>query len=676
MCGIAGIVAADAGDPDVLGAMVARIAHRGPDARGEWRDERAGVALGHARLAVLGLGEAGAQPMASPSGRYVITYNGELYEHLALRHELERSGRAPAWRGTSDTETLLACLDAWGITATLPRLVGMYAFGVWDRERDELTLVRDRLGEKPLHYAHIGGTVVFASELAAVTAHPAVGRGVDRDAAALLLRYGRVPAPLTIHEGVRKLPAGCSLTVRRHAGGATSGTDRSTGPVPYWSLVDLAAAGRTTPLDVGREEAVDLLEVALRRAVTSQTISEVPLGAFLSGGVDSSTVVALMAGGGRTVRTFTVGFDDPRFDEAPHARAVAQHLGTEHHELRIGERDVLDVVPELPTVYTEPFADASALPTTLLSRFARGEVTVCLTGDGGDELLGGYTRYARALRMEALPRSVRRAGALGLRALPPRAWDTLLRPLQRRRDGIDPGRASDALSGHRLHVLAGMLARRDARTRYLDLASVAVGSDRLVAGARPPLDDPVMQDTWARLEGLAPLERMTAFDLLTYLPDDILHKVDRASMSVGLETRVPLLDHRIVELVLRLPAEVRFAGPRPKELLRAVADRQLPPHLLDRPKAGFAVPLAAWLRGPLRPWAEELLSERALAAAGLVDAAAVRRTWSEHLAGRRERHNELWPVLVLHAWLAAGRTGGGAGALAGGRGTGPAERPE
>jgi asparagine synthase (glutamine-hydrolysing) len=660
MCGIVGVLGPTAADADLLDRLVGHVSHRGPDARGTWSDPRGAAALGHARLAVLGLGAAGAQPMTSASGRYVVTYNGELYEHLDLRHELDTARRAPLWRGTSDTETLLACFDAWGIGATLPRLIGMFAFGVWDRERDELTLVRDRLGEKPLHYARIGATVVFASELAAVVAHPAVPETLDRDAAALLLRFGRVPSPRTILEGVRKLPAGCALTLRAD-GPTMTGRDQAEAadePVPYWSLDAVIAAGRRDRLDVDHHEAATLLEDALRRAVTAQTLSEVPLGAFLSGGVDSSTVVALMADSGQRIRTFTVGFDDPRFDEAPLAREVARHLGTDHHELRLTEQDVLAAVPDLPGVYGEPFADASALPTLLLSRFARHDVTVCLTGDGGDELLGGYLRYARALRLERIPAVLRHAGSAVLRGVPVRAWDGLLGAadaVRGRRGDTDPGRASAAVTGHRMHVLAGMLARPDAASRYLDLASVAVGSDQLIHGAHPPLADPDLRATWDRLAHLAPLERMTALDLLTYLPDDILHKVDRAAMSVALETRVPLLDHRIVELVWRLPPEVRFGGGRPKALLRQVAGRRLPAALLDRPKAGFAVPLAAWLRGPLRGWAEDLLSAGALADAGLVDVAAVRATWEEHLAGRRERHNELWPVLMLHAWLASER---------------------
>ena len=641
MCGIVGAVGP--GAADLTARLLPGVAHRGPDATGTWAAEDGLAALGHARLAVVGLGESGAQPMTSTSGRYVLSYNGEAYEHHELRRRLAAEGRAPAWRGASDTETLLAAIEAWGLERTLERTVGMFALALWDRERRELTLVRDRLGEKPLHWAPVDRGVAFASEPAPLAGLPGVDAGLDRDAVAALLRYGQVPAPRTIHTGVHRLPPGTLLRIR--ADGTVDG------PHPWWSAEAVARAGAADPLDVGPKEAVDALAAALDRAVGAQTLSEVPLGAFLSGGVDSTAVTALLAARAGRVRTFTVGFAEAAFDEAPFAEAVAAHLGTDHTTFRVTERDVLDLVPDLPRAAGEPFADASFLPTLLLSRLARSHVTVALTGDGGDELLGGYTRYARARRLDAVPTPLRMLGAAALTAVPVRVWDAVLGV--RWDSGTDPGRASAALSGHRLHALARLTRQRDPALRYRDLASVAVETDGLVLGRDPAVvaaERAAVRARWAALADLDPTGRMMALDQTAYLPDDVLTKVDRAAMSVALETRVPLLDHRVVAVAWRLPPALRTHGGTPKWPLRALAERSVPAALLDRPKAGFAVPLAAWLRGPLRPWAEDLLSEDAVRRGGLLNAPAVRRLWREHLDGRRERHNELWPVLMLRAW--------------------------
>ena len=647
MCGIVGAVGPDAGA--LTAALLPRVAHRGPDATGTWTEPDGTAALGHARLAVVGLGAAGSQPMTSASGRYVLSYNGEAYEHHDLRRRLAVEGRAPAWRGSSDTETLLACIEAWGLTTTLERTVGMFALALWDRERRELTLVRDRLGEKPLHWAQAGRSLLFASEPAPLAATPGVDAGLDREAVAALLRHGQVPAPRTVHAGVHRLPPGTLLRVR-----ADGGVD---GPTVWWSAERTARAGRAAPLDVGPDEAVDALDAALRRAVASQTLAEVPLGAFLSGGVDSTAVTALLvATSSGPVRTFTVGFDDAAFDESPHADAVARHLGTDHTTFRVTERDVLDLVPDLPSVVGEPFADASLLPTLLLARLTRRHVTVALTGDGGDELLGGYTRYARAARIEALPTPVRVAAAHLLPTVPVRAWDLLLRA-SRRRAGTDPGRASAAVTGHRLHALARLLGRPDAALRYRDLASVAVEGDGLVLGRDPnavAAEVEAVRRRWDALTDLDPVGRMMLLDQTAYLPDDILTKVDRAAMSVALETRIPLLDHRVVELAWRLPPGLRSRAGVAKWPLRALAARHVPAALLDRPKAGFAVPLASWLRGPLRAWGEDLLDTGAMRREGLLDVARVRGLWDQHQSGARERHNELWPVLMLRSWLADG----------------------
>ena len=645
MCGIVGAVGPDA--VALTRTLLPGVAHRGPDATGTWAADDGAAALGHARLAVVGLGDAGAQPMASASGRFVLSYNGEAYEHHELRRRLTAEGRAPAWRGASDTETLLAAVEAWGLERTLERTVGMFALALWDRERDELTLVRDRLGEKPLHWARARRAVAFASEPAPLAGLADVDADLDRDAVAALLRFGQVPAPRTVHAGVHRLPPGTLMRVR--ADGTVDG------PHVWWSAEATARAGAADPLDVGPEEAVDAFANVVDRAVGAQTLSEVPLGAFLSGGVDSTAVTALLAARTDRVRTFTVGFAEADFDEAPHAAAVAAHLGTDHTTFRVSERDVLDLVPDLPGTAGEPFADASFLPTLLLARLARRHVTVALTGDGGDELLGGYSRYARATRLDAIPWPLRRLGAAALAAVPVRTWDALLGARGDR--ATDPGRASAALSGHRLHALARLARSSDPALLYRDLASIAVETEGLVVGRDPATvaaERQGVRTRWAALGDLGATGRMMLLDQTAYLPDDVLTKVDRAAMSVALETRIPLLDHRVVELAWRLPPALRTRGGVAKWPLRAVAERAVPAALLDRPKAGFAVPLAAWLRGPLRPWAEDLLAEDALRREGLLDPVAVRRLWDEHLEGRRERHNELWPVLMLIAWIGRG----------------------
>lgn len=648
MCGLVGALGPGAGDPEALAAMVACVAHRGPDGRGTWVEDDGSVALGHVRLAVVGVGPAGAQPMVSASGRWVLAHNGEVYDHLRLRRRLEAEGRAPAWRGDSDTETLLAAFDAWGPRATLERATGMWALAAWDRERRALTLARDRLGEKPLALGWQGRTLLFASEVDAVLRHPAATRTLDRLAIARYLEVGVVAAPSTVWAGVGKLPPGTSVTLTACDVGRVA-------PEPYWSLADVALAGRAAPMATDAAGAEDLVAGALADAVERQLLAEVPVGAFLSGGVDSTAVVAAMRerAGGR-VRTFTIGFDDASVDESAHARAVAAHLRTEHTEWRVTDADARALVPDLATVHDEPFADASAIPTLLLVRRAREAVTVALTGDGGDELLGGYTRYDDWQRVERLPAPLRAAAGALVPRVPVAAWDALLAAARAggRRSADGAGVASRRLTGHRLHVLADLLARPDGFARYRALTAIGRDASRCVLGvdAAALADDP-RRSTWDALAALPARERLMALDAVTYLPDDVLVKVDRAAMSVALETRVPLLDHHLVGLVWRLRPHL---GPG-KRVLRRIAERAVPAALLDRPKAGFGVPLAAWLRGPLRPWAEDLLAADAIRAEGLLDPAPVRRWWDEHLAGRRERHNELWAVLMLRAWTAAQR---------------------
>jgi asparagine synthase (glutamine-hydrolysing) len=642
MCGITVAWAAHGTAPGTAEAMTACVAHRGPDARGTWRDERAGLTLGHARLAVLDLSEAGAQPMMSASGRYVVVFNGELYDHLDLRRELERSGRAPVWRGTSDTETLLAGVEALGLRAVLARTGGMSALALWDREAGTLTLARDRMGEKPLVYARThgsgGATLLAASQSSALEAGTGFRPDVDPIALTAFLRHGVVPGTATIRSGVVELPPGHLLTLRA--------PDDPAEPEAWWSLAETVRTARADPFRGGDVEAIELLEDTLRVAVQRQTIADVPLGAFLSGGIDSSTVVALLAQvADGPVRTFTIGSDDAMLDESAHARRVAAHLGTEHTELRLGEADVLALVPELPRVYDEPFADPSQLPTLLVSRLARAHVTVALSGDGGDELFGGYSRYDALERQLRVPAAARRAVAplAGASALTYAARDV---PARLRGGGPHPRTARRVGIARDLWGGDAALARR--------AASLNPDDHRLVLGMPPGGRSVADQDArraWRSAAVAGDVRgRAMLLDATGYLPDDILAKVDRAAMSVALETRIPLLDHRVVALAWRLGPHLRVRDGVSKWVLREVLARHVPRALFERPKAGFGVPIGAWLRGPLRPWAEDLLSPAALRRQGSLDVARVRALWEEHRDGRSELSHALWPVLGFAAW--------------------------
>jgi len=640
MCGIAGFLdrtrRRSAGDPETLvRAMGEALHHRGPDDGGVWLDPEAGLALAQRRLAIVDLSPAGHQPMVSADGNWVLVYNGEVFNQEQLRPELE--ARGVRFRGHSDTEVILESCAAFGVAATVRRLIGMFAFALWDRRGRTLTLVRDRLGIKPLYWGQQDGLVLFGSELKALTAHPGWQPEIDRDALTAFFRFSYIPAPHSIYRGIAKLPPGCLLEL---AEGAAPRLER------FWD-------GRAVVAEAGRQrfegwsdgEATDQLEALLRDAVRRRMIADVPLGAFLSGGVDSSTVVALMqAESTRPVRTFTIGFGDPAYDEAGHAQAVARHLGTDHTELYVTPAQVQAVIPRLGQWYDEPFADASQLPTYLVSALTRRHVTVALSGDGGDELFAGYNRHALAdrlwPRLARLPLGLRRVAGAGLRALPPAWWDALGAAL--------PARWRPRQLGEKLHKLAPLLGLAGESALYRALVSQWPEPGRLVPGGHEPqglLWDPTLAAEVPEL-----VERMQLLDLLTYLPDDILTKVDRASMAVALEARVPLLDHRVVEFAFRLPAHFKRRHGQGKWLLRQVLYRHLPPALIERPKMGFAVPLAEWLRGPLRDWAETLLDPGRLAQAGLIDPAPVRQLWQEHLSGRRNHQYQLWPVLMLELW--------------------------
>lgn len=647
MCGIAGFFAPHALGTEAAGiarSMGERLRLRGPDGRDEWLDAEAGIALAHRRLAIVDLTAAGAQPMASADGRWVIAFNGEIYNHPELRRQLQEEGRAPAWRGHSDTEVLLAAIVAWGVDAALRRTVGMFAIALWDRHTRALTLARDRLGEKPLYYGLQGGVLLFGSELKALQAHPSYRASIDRGALALLLRFGYVPTPWSIHTAIRKLPPGCMLRLERPA-------DADAEPVAYWSVRGAALDGAREPATMDDQDAVDALDALLRQSISGQRMADVPLGAFLSGGIDSSTTVAVMQAMSSTpVRTFTIGLPDASLDESAAARAIAAHLGTQHTELTVTAEEALRVIPRLPSLYCEPFADASQIPTFLVSQLARREVTVALTGDAGDELFGGYDRYRWAQQIAGVPAGLRRAGSAVLHALPAEAWSALLAPVA----PLLPRELRVGDRADRLRKLAAVFGARSDDEVYQQVVAfwpaggspVLEATEPATAFSEPP---PTLRDFEAR---------MMLLDLRTYLTDDILVKVDRAAMAASLETRVPLLDHRIVEFALRLPLRQKMRDGQGKWILRRLLDRYVPRALVDGPKKGFGIPIHEWLRGPLRPWAEDLLSEQRLRAAGLVDPAPVRALWQQHLAGRSDWGYRLWPLLMFEAWRDGTRMAG------------------
>lgn len=648
MCGIAGFMQHPLfmrDVPYVLNRMGEAIANRGPDFEGVWFDLDAGIGLVHRRLSIVDLSEAGNQPMHSSSGRYVLVFNGEIYNHRDIRLELESETRSPQWRGHSDTETLLAAFSAWGILVALERCVGMFAFALWDKEKRILTLGRDRLGEKPLYYGWQGSGdragFVFGSELKALKKHPSFCAEIDRGALGLLMRHSYVPAPYSIYRGIRKLMPGTLLTV--------SLEKREPVVQTYWSLVDVATNGNRHQFSGTPEHAVEELDSLLRAAVRQQMVADVPLGAFLSGGIDSSTIVSLMqAQSSRPVQTFTIGFNEAGYNEAVHAKAVAQHLGTEHTELYVTPQQALNVISQLPTLFCEPFSDSSQIPTFLVSQLAKKNVTVSLSGDAGDELFAGYNRYVMASnlwgRLNRLPSVVRSVAAQGIHALSPRAWDKLLSPIH----SLLPPALRMANMGDKLYKAASVLPSKSIDDLYLDLVS-HWNFEEIVLGATEP--DSFLRGNGIRLDEFDNVQRMMALDSISYLPDDILVKVDRAAMGVSLEGRMPFLDHRVVEFAWQLPQSLKLKDGMGKWVLRQVLYKYVPRELVERPKMGFGVPIDSWLRGPLRAWAEELLDEKRLSQEGFFDPKPIRSKWVEHLSGRRNWQYHLWDVLMFQAWL-------------------------
>lgn len=647
MCGLTGFLGAvpflAKGDQKAfLKRMTDTIMARGPDDAGYWCDGERGIALGHRRLSILDLSPAGHQPMHSSGGRYVIAFNGEIYNHLLMRRELESGARAPAWRGHSDTETLLAGFDAWGIQGTVERAVGMFAFAVWDRQTGTLTLGRDRIGEKPLYYGWQGrgrdAVFLFGSELKALRAHPVFEHAIDRGALCLQMRHSYIPAPHSIYRGIAKLPPGCLLTVSAQLPEPRLAT--------YWSAPKQMMAGVAAPFGGTPEQAVDRLETLLKDAVGAQMMADVPLGAFLSGGVDSSTVVALMqAQSSRPVKTFSIGFHEEGYDEAQYAKAVARHLGTDHTELYVNAAQAQAVIPRLQSMYDEPFSDSSQLPTFLVSQLAREHVTVSLSGDAGDELFCGYNRYQLAAKLwnaiNAAPLPLRRLVAKGITGVSVDAWNRMARCL--------PRSMRLANTGDKLHKGAKVITSATLDALYLGLVSHCDDPASLVLGASEP--PTLLQGATPSLSGLDGIQRMMALDLLTYLPDDILVKVDRAAMSVSLESRVPFLDHRVVEFAWALPQSMKLRDGTSKWVLRQVLYRHVPKALIERPKMGFGVPIGDWMRGPLRDWCESLLDETRLRREGFFDPVQVTRKWQEHLSGQRNWQYHLWDVLMFQSWI-------------------------
>lgn len=622
------------------------ISHRGPDDSGIWVDSSCGIGLAHRRLAIVDLSPAGHQPMPSICGRYVIAFNGEIYNHLKLRRELERDGVAPMWRGHSDTETLLAGFASWGVRATLLRCAGMFAFALWDKTTQLLTLGRDRMGEKPLYYGWQGAarnaSFLFGSELSALRCHPAFQAAINRDALALYMRHNCIGGAHSIYSGIHKLEPGRLLTVSREA------------PEPliqaWWSGVETALHGVAHQFGGSPDEAVVALEDLLSDAIGQQMMADVPLGAFLSGGIDSSTVVALMqAQSLRPVKTFSIGFNEQGYNEAVHAKAVAKHLGTDHTELYVTPEQALAVIPKIPSLYSEPFADSSQIPTLLVSQLARKDVAVSLSGDAGDELFGGYNRYQMTAtawnKLKKCPRGIRKMLSEAILGLSPQGWNSVA-------DKFSLGnRWADV--GYKLHKGAGVFSAASAYELYLGLVSQWADPEGVVLGAHEPAT--LLTGNKPVLKGLNDVEQMMALDMLTYLPDDILTKVDRAAMGVSLETRVPFLDHRVVEFAWSMPLEYKLRregrGYTTKWALRQVLYRYVPKELIERPKMGFGIPIDSWLRGPLRDWAEALLNESRLKREGYLNPGPIRQRWDEHLSGRRNWQHSLWCVLMFQAWL-------------------------
>ncbi|MEN6348211.1 MAG: asparagine synthase (glutamine-hydrolyzing) [Syntrophomonas sp.] len=647
MCGIAGFLNSRKNYSNeqidmIINNMSAQLKHRGPDSGGFWVDAEAGIALGHRRLAIIDLSPEGNQPMVSNSGRYIVVFNGEIYNFLELRNIL--ISRGCTFKGSSDTEVLLAAVESWGVDKALRCFSGMFAFALWDTWERQLILARDRIGEKPLYYGWSGYQFLFASELKSFRAHPEFTADINRDSLALFMRHGYVPAPYSIYTGIYKLIPGTYMVIDPENSGYYPE------PVFYWSLKEAAETGLSNPYNGDENEAVERLDQLLKEVVKQQMIADVPLGAFLSGGIDSSTIVALMqTQSNLPVKTFSIGFHEQAYNEAQYAKRVAQQLGTEHTELYITPQAAIDVIPKLPFLYDEPFADSSQIPTHLVATLAGKHVTVSLSGDGGDEIFGGYNRYFWGTniwnRIGWMPQMIRSAGANTIRAISPLTWDRLFKLML----PLLPRKFNQRLPGDKIHKLAEVLTVPDADAMYLMLVSTWKQPDQLVLSSTEPLTALTDPQRWARIYELT--QRMMYLDSISYLPDDILVKVDRACMGVSLESRVPFLNHQVIEFAWQLPLSMKINHGQGKYILRRVLRRYIPDNLIERPKMGFGVPIDSWLRGPLKKWAEDLLDVDRLKSEGYLSSQSIHEKWEQHLSGKRNWQHHIWNILMFQAWL-------------------------
>jgi asparagine synthase (glutamine-hydrolysing) len=647
MCGITGLIGGyDVGIRElksIANAMSNALVHRGPDDQGVWSDEATGIALGHRRLSVIDLSERGHQPMHSACGRFVTVFNGEIYNFRELSKNLKKAGHS--FRGHSDTEVLLAAIVEWGVEKAVQSFNGMFAFAVWDRQERQLYLVRDRMGEKPLYYGWAGDVFLFSSELKALHAYENFHPVINRDALALYFRYKYLPYPHSIYEGIYKLTPGSIVTVSPDKKGELPD------PVPYWSLAEVVESGTTRPFSYSEKETIDNFEQVLADAIEMRMVSDVPFGAFLSGGIDSSSVVALMQSrSNRPVETFSIGFNEADYDEAVYAKAVAKHLGTSHTELYVTSKQAMDVIPSLAQMYDEPFADSSQIPTHLVAQLARKNVTVSLSGDGGDELFAGYWRHFMAMRIwdniQPFPKIMRQMSASTMTSLSPARWDNMRSAV----DWLLPEKLRNFPIGDRLYKLASIIKSQNEKDLYRALVSDWTDCAKLVLGAKEPRLDVIEKSD--SLEVTDFRSKMMFLDAMTYLPGDILTKVDRATMAVSLEARVPFLDPDVIAFAWRVPMEMKIRNGQGKWLLRQLLSRYIPESLFNRPKMGFGVPIDSWLRGPLQDWAEDLLDEQKLNEQGLLNSNMVRQLWQEHLSGRRNWQYQLWDVLMFQAWQA------------------------
>lgn len=647
MCGIVGYLGGQYKNEkistDILKVMSDQIFMRGPDSSGDWIDLSKKIALGHRRLAVVELSQAGHQPMSSYSERYVMTYNGEIYNNNEIRRELSKTGIKIKWQGLSDTETILAGFDVWGIKGTISRITGMFAIAVWDKELEHLFLVRDRIGEKPLYYGWQGSgsnkVFLFGSELKALKQHPEFKNEIDRNSLSLYMRYNYVPAPNSIYKDIMKVEPGSIVTVTLQK--------ESHKIEKYWSALDVIKNGIDSPFTESTKNVTDNLEINLKKTISRQMMADVPLGAFLSGGIDSSLVVSLMqAQSSQPIKTFTIGFNEAGYNEAEFAKSVATHLGTDHTELYVSSQDALDVIPKLPKIYCEPFADSSQIPTYLVSSLARHHVTVSLSGDGGDEIFCGYNRYLFTDKLwkglKVIPISLRGLIGKGIKNIPESKWNKTFGLVNK----LTSNRFNGLSWGDKLQKGAGVVGSRDLTDLYQRLVSSWQNPASVVIEGKQ--DSKIIHE---ELNTLNDIQKMMAIDSISYLPDDILVKVDRAAMGVSLETRVPFLDHNIFEFASKIPLSMKLKKGVGKLVLRDILYRYVPKELIERPKMGFGVPVAEWLRGPLRDWSEELLNESKLESQGFFYPKVIREMWSEHLSGVHNWQSQLWAVLMFQAWL-------------------------